>query len=334
MGAAPAQRRYGSASPAGLRRPAERPLPWLPAWQAFVKVVEAGSMAGAARLLDCTRAQVSRQVAELESAFGTRLLERSTRRLALTPAGQVFHQHALAALESVAATQLAVGNLGDEPQGVLRVSATITFGRLHVAPLLPRLTAQYPRLTCELILTDHLVDLEESDIDLALRMTRSPPQDAVVRKLADLGRGIYGAPAYLRQHGVPASVAELGRHQTLSYLMTDEHRWHLRGADGSEHAHATTARLRVNNTDCLLDAAVAGWGLAILPSYLAGPEVAAGRLQRVLPELEPHTPFGPHLYACYTPSRRRAPKVRVLLDMLSAEFEPLPPWERAVRAAT
>ena len=303
-------------------------MPWLSAWQTFVKVVEAGSMAGAARLLDCTRAQVSRQVAELESSFGTRLLERSTRRLALTPAGQVFHQHALAALESVAATQLAVGNLGDEPHGVLRVSATITFGRLHVAPLLPRLAAQYPRLVCELILTDQLIDLEESDIDLALRMTRSPPQDAVARKLANLGRGIYGSPAYLQAHGLPASVAELSHHQTLSYLMTEAHRWHLLTPGGGEHVHATTARLRVNNTDCLLEAALAGWGLAILPTYLAAPHAAAGRLQRVLADVEPRTPFGSHLYACYTPSRRRTPKVRALLEMLVAEFEPVPPWER------
>lgn len=319
---------YGSGTAAGLVAATDRPLPWLPAWQAFVRVVEAGSMAGAARLLGCTRAQVSRQMAELESAFGVRLLERSTRRLALTPAGQVFHQHALAALESVAATELAVGNLGAEPHGVLRVSATITFGRLHVAPLLPRLAAQHPRLICELILTDQLVDLEGGDIDLALRMTRSPPQDAVARKLATLSRGVYGAPAYLHQHGVPASVAELGRHQTLSYLMTEGHRWHLTAPDGEEHFHASTARVRFNNTDCLLDAVLAGCGLAILPTYLAAPQVAAGRLQRVLPGIEPNTPFGAHLYACYAPSRRRTPKVRALLELLVAEFEPLPAWER------
>ncbi len=328
MKPATAARHHVFAPAAGLGAPAERPMPWLPAWQAFVKVVEAGSMAGAGRLLGCTRAQISRQVAELEAAFGTSLLERSTRRLALTPAGQVFHQHALAALESVAAAQLAVGNLGGEPHGVLRLSATNTFGRLCVAPLLPRLAAQYPRLSCELILTDQLVDLEAGDIDLALRMTRTPPQDAVARKLATLTRGIYAAPAYLRAHGVPASVAGLNRHQTLSYLMTDEHRWILLAPGGDEHVHATTARVRFNNADCLLDAALAGLGLSILPDYLAAPHLAAGRLQRVLPELEPNTSFGRYLYACYTPSRRRTPKVRALLEMLVAEFEPVPPWAR------
>ena len=307
---------------------AERPLPWLPGWQAFVKTVEAGSMAGAARLLDCTRAQVSKQIAELEAAFGTRLLERSTRRLALTPAGQVFHQHALAALENLVATQLAVGNLGDEPHGLLRVSATITFGRLYVAPLLPRLAEQYPRLSCELLLTDQLVDLADEQIDLALRMTRTPPQDAVVRKLATLERVICAAPGYLTAHGTPNTVADLAEHQTLSYLLTDDNRWHLVAPDGQEHVVPVTSRVRTNNTDCLLDLALGGHGLAILPLYLAAPHIARQRLHAVLPGYEAHTRFGRHLYACYTPSRVRVPKVRVLLGALIAQFEPVPPWAR------
>ncbi|WOP14425.1 LysR family transcriptional regulator [Ottowia sp. SB7-C50] len=311
-----------------LRVTNPRAGPWLGSWQAFVKVVEAGSMAGAARALNCTRAQVSKQMAELEAAFGVRLLERSTRRLALTPAGQVFHQHALAALESVAAAELAVGNLGDEPAGVLRVSATLTFGRLYVAPLLPQLAAQHPRLSCELILTDQLVDLAEEQIDLALRMTRSPPEDAVVRRVVTLARGIFAAPAYLAAQDTPLHVADLVAHQTLSYLLTDGNRWRLIGPDGQEHTVPVTSRVRTNNTDGLLDLTLAGHGLAILPTYLTAPHVAAGRLRAVLPGYQPHTPFGDHVYACYTPSRARVPKVRVLLDALAAQFEPVPPWER------
>ena len=314
------------------RSAAPRAMPWLPSWQAFAKVVEAGSMAGAARLLDCSRAQVSKQVAELEAAFGARLLERSTRRVALTPAGQVFLQHALAALESVAAAELAVGNLGDEPAGLLRVSATLTFGRLYVAPLLPRLAAEHPRLSCELILTDQLVDLADEQIDLALRMTRSPPEDAVVRPLVTLERRICAAPAYLQAHGTPHSVAELAAHQTLSFLLTDGNRWRLTGPDGQAHTVPVTSRVRTNNTDGLLDMALAGHGLAILPTYLIAPHVAAGRLCPVLPGYQAHTPFGDHVYACYTPSRVRVPKVRVLLDALAAQFEPVPPWERLAAA--
>ena len=124
---------------------------WLGSWDSFVKVVESGSMAAAARRLDCTRAQVSKQIAELERAFGVRLFERSTRKLNLTPSGEVFHQHALRALEAIHSTEVAVRNLGDAPRGVLRVSASITFGRMYIAPLLPQVVAKYPELSCELV---------------------------------------------------------------------------------------------------------------------------------------------------------------------------------------
>lgn len=302
--------------------------PWLPSWHAFVKAVEAGSMAAAARQLGCTRAQVSRQIADLEAHFGVRLLERSTRHLRLTPAGELFHHHALTALEAVAATQIAVRNQGETPLGVLRVSATMTFGRMYVAPLLQRLLIEHPGLSAELILSDQVVDLDADDIDLALRMTRTPPQDAVVRRLVTLERMICAAPSYLAVHGAPTHPHELAQHQTLSYLMTDEHRWHLVGPQGDEHTHTTTSRLRFNSLDCMVDAALAGLGLAIVPAYLALPHVRAGRLVPVLSEFTSSTHFGSHLYACYTPSRVRIAKVRVMLQALRDLLEPAPPWMR------
>ncbi len=286
-------------------------------------------MVAAARALGCTRAQVSKQVADLEVRLGTRLLERSTRRLRPTPDGEVFLQHARQALDSVAAAQIALRHQGDMPNGVLRISATVTFGRTYIAPLLPRLLAEHPQLVCELILTDQLVDLVEDQVDLALRMTRNPPQDAVARRIAAIERGVYAAPAYLAEYGLPGDVHDLVRHQTLSYLLTDEHRWRLQDAAGAEHLLPATSRLRLNSTDCLLEAALAGHGLAILPVYLTAQHVAAGRLRPVLPELQPITPHGNAIYACYTPSRVRSPKVRVLLDALRTLFEPVPPWERA-----
>lgn len=302
---------------------------WLPAWQAFVKALEAGSMAAAARQLGCTRAKISKQVAELEAAFGTRLLERSTRRLRLTPAGELFHHHALAALDAVAATQIAVRNQGDTPQGVLRVGAPMTFGRMYIAPLMRRLMQQHPGLVGELVLSDELVDLESDDIDLVLRMTRTPPQDAVVRRLAAMDRIICAAPAYLAAHGTPAQAGDLAQHETLSYLLTDDNRWHVRGPNGDEHILRATSRLRTNSVDCMLDAVLDGQGLAIVPLYLAAPYLAAGRLVQVLPGHDPSTRFGRHLYACYTPSRVRAAKVRVLLQALQDLFDPLPPWAMA-----
>jgi len=207
-------------------------MAWLSSWESFVKVVETGSMSAAARRLDCTRAHVSKQVRELERAFGARLLERSTRKLALTPSGEVFYRHALRALEAIESTAVAIENLGDAPRGILRISATVTFGRMYVAPIIPKLIARYPELSCELILTDRLVDLVDDNIDLALRMTKAPPEDAVARKLVTLKRVICAAPTYFAAHGEPKTPQDLARHQCFSYLLANRGIWHLADSHG------------------------------------------------------------------------------------------------------
>jgi DNA-binding transcriptional LysR family regulator len=197
---------------------------WLGSWESFVKVVESGSMAAVARRLDCTRAQVSKPIAEPERAFGVRLFERSTRRLNLTPSGAVFHQHALRALEAIQSTEVAVRNRIDAPRGVLRISASITCGRMYIAPLLPRLVARYPELGCELVLTDELLDLVEDDIDPALRLTKAPPEDAVARKLVHLQRVIRGTPACFAAHGEPRAPHDVAHHNCFSPILPDDSR--------------------------------------------------------------------------------------------------------------
>jgi DNA-binding transcriptional LysR family regulator len=305
-------------------------MAWLGSWDSFVKVVESGSMAAAARRLDCTRAQVSKQVAELERAFGVRLFERSTRRLSLTPSGEVFHQHALRALEAVQGAEVAVRNLGDVARGILRISASITFGRMYIAPLLPQVVAKHPELRCELVLTDALVDLVDDNIDLALRLTRTPPQDAVARKLVLMKRVICGTPAYFAAHGEPRTPCDLAHHPCFSYMLPEDGRsWRLVDRAGDEISIPVASKFDFNNVDCILDAVLAGHGLAILPTYLCGPELARGRLRSVLGDWAPVSGLGRHLYACYTPNRVRVPKVRVFLAELEATFHPAPPWEEA-----
>lgn len=301
-------------------------MPWLSSWETFVKVVESGSMASAARRLDCTRAQVSKQVAELERRFGVRLFERSTRKVSLTPSGEVFYQHALRTLEAIDATEVAVRNLGDEPRGLLRISATVAFGRMYVAPLIPGIVARYPDLECELILDDRTVDLVDDRIDLAIRMTRDPPQDAVVRRLISVQRVICAAPAYLATHGEPQTPAELEGHQCFSYLLTDGNVWRLADRQGKETDVAVRSRFRFNEIACLHDAVRNGHGLAILPLYICGADLASGALKPVLADFEPVVSFGRHIYACYTPSRVRAPKVAVFLAELERMLSPAPPW--------
>ena len=250
-------------------------MAWLGSWESFVKVVEAGSMAAAARRLDCTRAQVSKQIGELERAFGVRLFERSTRKLSLTPSGEVFHQHALRALEAIQSTEVAVKNMGDAPHGVLRISASITFGRMYIAPLLPQIVARYPELSCELVLTDQLVDLVDDNIDLALRLTKAPPEDAVARKLVHMKRVICGTPAYFATHGEPKAPHDLALHQCFSSMLADENRvWRLVDRNGEEISIPVSSKFHFNNIDCILAAVLAGHGLAMLPTSLCGRGIA------------------------------------------------------------
>jgi len=307
-------------------------MPWLNSWETFVKVVESGSMAAAARRLDCTRAQVSKQIGELERRLGVRLFERSTRKIDLTPSGEVFYQHALRTLETIDAAEVAVRNLGEVPRGMLRISATVAFGRMYVAPLIPRVLARYPELECELILGDQAVDLVDDRIDLALRMTRDPPQDAVARQLIAVQRVICGSPAYLEAHGEPRTPLELMDHQCFSYLLTDDGVWRLADRDGGETDVRVRSRFQFNDIACLHDAVRGGHGLAILPTYLCGADLANGTLTRVLGDFDPVVSFGRHLYACYTPSRVRAPKVAVFLAELEQMLNPAPPWAGSPRS--
>ncbi|QKV58586.1 MAG: LysR family transcriptional regulator [Dechloromonas sp.] len=302
-------------------------MAWLGSWDSFVKVVEAGSMAAAARRLDCTRAQISKQIGELEREFGVRLFERSTRRLSLTPSGEIFLQHAQRALEAIQSTEVALRNQGDAPRGVLRISASITFGRMYVAPLLPLIVAKYPELSCELVLTDALVDLVEDNIDLALRLTKAPPEDAVARKLAHMKRVICGTPAYFAAHGKPATPHDLVHHQCFTMLPGDGGRsWQLIDGKGEEIRIPVASQFAFNNIDCILNAVLGGHGLGMLPTYLCGPDLARGSLVSVLDDYEPLSSVGRYLYACYTPNRVRVPKVSAFLAELEALFDPLPPW--------
>lgn len=303
-------------------------MSWLPSWTAFLATIDTGSMASAGRKLGTTRAQISKQIAELEALMGSRLLERSTRRLTLTPAGDVFAQHARRTLQTIDQAETAVRNLGDQPRGVLRIAATMTFGCVQIAPLIPELLQRHPELRCELRLSDQVVDLLDDDIDVALRMTRSLSDDLIAKPLLDLRRMICASPSYLRDRARPQTPADLQAHACFSYLLGEDRIWHLRDPQGREHRLAVQHPFETTSLDVLYNACLAGLGLAILPAYLCAPAVADGRLVTVLNDYQPQVRFGSTVYACYAPSRRRSPKVQALLALIEQRWLPVPPWEQ------
>lgn len=305
--------------------------------QAFARVVDARSFSGAAKLLGTTKSAVSKQVARLEQQLGTRLLHRTTRSISATAEGRGVYERAQRLLEEAQALDAELAGQREQPRGVLRLSTSTAFGNLQFTALMADFCARYPQLQVVLGLNDRYVDLAEEGFDVVLRLTGRPSPGLVARKLADVRFVLCASPAYLATHGTPSSVAELAGHRCLrfGYLHAPE-RWRFRHETLGEQEAEISGALRfesgltANSSESLRVAALAGMGLAVLPTYAIGPDLREGRLTALLPGW---TPLGGPaeanvLYAVYLPSRFPSPKVRALIDFLVERFGEVPPWDR------
>lgn len=293
----------------------------------FARVVEAGSFTGAGQRLRLAPSVVSKHIAKLERALGARLLQRSTRKLSLTEAGRAYYAHCARIVEALEQSQQAVASLQAEPSGRLRVSALNSFVSHVLAPLLPEFLQRYPRIELEIITSDRPVDLAEEGFDLALRITPSEiAPNLVARRLAPIDFRLCATPAYLRRHGEPRHPRELAAHNCLGYPLAPlERLWHFAGPDGSVAVPAR-GRVNVNNIEALTTLALADAGLALLPTYAIGAELASGRLVIVLPN---YRGFGQGaLYAVQLPNRYGSPKLRAFVDYLVECIGDPPAWER------
>lgn len=293
----------------------------------YVCVVEAGSFTAAADKLGLSQSAVSKSVNRLEEHMGTRLLNRSTRKLSLTEAGAVLHQrgkHALAELEEA---ELEVARLQSEPRGVLRVNAPMSFGILHVAPLVAEFLERYPALTIDLQLDDRLIDLVEEGFDCAIRIKALTDSTLVAKKLGPCRQVICASPEYLKRHGTPKTPDELKDHPVLVYTYrTTPLEWILRGPDGKPAKIETNARLYCNNGIALTQAALKGLGIVVPPTFYIGKELEEGKLVPILSEYTVLPELGIH--AVYPERRHLSPKVRAFIDFLAERFGPEPYWDR------
>jgi len=291
----------------------------------FAQVVKARSFSGAAQRLGQSRSRVSKAVARLETALGVVLLHRSTRRLGLTEVGEAYFEHCERIVDELALADNTVHRLHQAPRGTLKVSASVAFGTLHVAPALPRFMAQFPELKIDMTINDRLVDLVDEGYDLALRITPAPDDHLVARRLAPIRRKVCGSPDYLARHGLPRRPEDLKHHNCLDYThMSTQGEWRLNGPDG-DMAIPVSGSLRINDDEALSQAVVGGLGLALLPTFIIGRELQAGRLIEVLPGYVPVERF---LYAVHWPNRHLPPKVRVFIDYLLQRFGGEPYWDR------
>jgi DNA-binding transcriptional LysR family regulator len=280
----------------------------------FVRVVEAGSLSAAARSLPSSLTSVSRQISALEELFGTRLLVRTTRRLALTDDGRLFFDRAKSIMGELKEVELALSSGRQQPSGRLRISAPSLMGRLLIAPLLAEFLRRHSFVSVELLLLDRVVDMVEEDIHLSLRVGHLPDSQLVARKLADVQMIVCAAPAYLKRFGVPRSPADLNHHACLVFSDTPGvGEWRFQENAKSECKIRIAGRLWINSLDALVSAAKDGAGIVRVPSWQIRSELAVGRLRRILRDHEP-PPAPVHLLL--QSSRLASPKIRVFADYL------------------
>jgi len=277
----------------------------------FVAVVDNGGFSAASRTLGISKSAVSKRINQLEKHLGARLLHRTTRKLSLTEAGQRYYEHAAQALTAASQAEDAVTELQGEPQGNLKISSSMSFGRLHVAPLIPKLMQRYPKLQIDLVMDDRNIDLVAEGVDVAIRSGDMPDSTLIARKLAPLRQVLCASPDYIERHSMPLTPSELSQRNCILFSYSgDANEWSLNRGDSSETVQVSGS-YRVNNSEALLEALREGIGIGRLPTFVAGPDLKAGKLVRVLESY--HIPD--HTFYAVFPERQYLPaKVRAFLD--------------------
>jgi DNA-binding transcriptional LysR family regulator len=285
--------------------------------RALVAVVDAGSFVGAADATGISKAAMSRQVAELEARLGVRLLHRTTRRLSLTGEGEVFYARARELLDALQEVESEVAARSGQAVGTLKVTAPVSFGLLHLAPLWPGFMAKHPQVRLEVMLADRFVDLVEEGLDLAVRIARLENSSLVSRKLASTRLILCASPRYLRKHGRPRHPADLAQHAVIAYsLLSVGDDWQFTGPEGVVQVRVQP-RMRTNSGDTCRAAALGHEGIVLEPSFIVADDIAAGRLVHLLPQ---YRSLEMGIYAVYPSRKFVAPKVRALIDHLAEAF--------------
>lgn len=290
----------------------------------FARVVTAGSMSAAGRELGLSPAVISKRIKRLEERLGTRLLQRTTRQLSLTEAGQGYYERVAAILASIDEAEAFVTRRSNLARGMLRVSAPTSFGRLHIAPHLRPFLAANPDLIVHLELSDSFVDIVGEGYDVAVRIGELDDSSFVARRLAPNHRLLVATPGYLKARGTPQSLADLSSHVLLSH---NSDTWRLEGPEGPQIVRLH-GPLRTNSSEVVREAVLAGIGIALRSTWDVGPELGDGRLTAVLPRWRASRRVGVH--AVY-PTRRFLPqKVRVFVDWLATLYGPVPYWDEGL----
>jgi DNA-binding transcriptional LysR family regulator len=282
----------------------------------FAQVVEHGGFSAAERVLGISKSRLSRRVAELETLLGVRLLQRSTRKLALTEAGQRFYRHCQAMLSEAQAAMNAVQELRSSPRGTVRVSVPVTVSQTLLSEVLPQFLLRYPEVRVSIRVTNRVIDLYEDSVDVALRVRSEPPDNSniVVRPLWRTEQMIVGSPSLLNQNAPPLVPEDLQKFETLDTPSADgRHVFHLIAPDGRRYVHEHEPRVVTADLATIREAVIAGIGIAALPEMMYGAAMRTGQLSPVMPGWSLPSP---QLFAVFVSRQGMVPAVRAFVDYL------------------
>ena len=306
-------------------------MDYLGALRMFVRAVEVGSFSKAAIATNARTSTVSRAISSLEEDLGVSLFHRTTRRAQLTEPGATFYEHARDVLRGLEEARDAASAMDGRPQGLIRLHVPSSFARLHIIPFVPDFLAAFPDIRLDLSLTDLRVDLLSVGADLAIRIGSLIDSSMLSRKLAPHRRIVCASPAYLRRTSPISEPLDLLQHNCLVYTLQPTDRWFFRHADEPGEAFEqvpVTGTLRADDSESLRDAAVAGAGVVLLPTWLVGEDIKAGRLRHILPEWSSMIATKPGgIFGVFPPHRMVPPKVRAFLDFAQKRFGKPPYWD-------
>ena len=292
---------------------------------AFIRVVEAGSISGAADRLGVAKSAVSRRLKELEEHLGVELFHRTTRSMNLTDSGRAFYHQSVRILEDVLEAEHATSQAHGTLKGSLKIALPSTFGLMHMGPAINEFLQAHPQIEFDLDFNDREVDLIQEGFDLAIRIAKLPDSSLIARRLAPIQLVMCASPVYLDRLGMPESPDQLREHQCLVYsLLRDYEYWYLMDSTGKEIRIKIHPYLKASTGEFLKDAAVEGMGISLLPSFIAYKEIERGALVPVLkdykiPQID--------AYAIYPQTRHLSQRVRAFVDFLVKRFEGTPYWD-------